>query len=164
LGRCPKGLRYSTPGFFVRGQAFHAIAAMTTKGFVAAHVTSNPLTADEFDKGFRAEILPLVKPGSVIVIDNWAGHHADAGWIRAVYQQGGRVEFLPAYSPVFQPIETGFFHSKRFMQAAYAMADAFGNSGAFLRAAMQTVSADAARMAFHTCQYKGTELFLWGYN
>lgn len=161
MGRCPRGLRLSEPGFFVRGQAYHALAAMTTTGFVGSYVTTDPFTSSEFEYGFMQSIAPLVRPGSVVIIDNWAGHHASDNWILDVYARGGRVMFLPAYSPTFNPIETGFFHAKRFMQANAQRAHTYGDVGDFLQAALQVVSAEAARMAFHTCTHDGDELYQW---
>lgn len=161
MGRCPRGLRLSSPGFFVRGQAYHALAAMTTTGFVGSYVTTDPFTSSEFELGFMQSIAPLVRPGSVVIIDNWAGHHANDNWILDVYARGGRVMFLPAYSPTFNPIETGFFHAKRFMQSNVRRAHTYGDVGDFLHAALQVVSAEAARMAFHTCKHDGDELYQW---
>ena len=44
---------------------------------------------------------------SVLVLDN-ARIHYDDWWISIVEDLGGRVEFLPPYSPDFNPIEQAF--------------------------------------------------------
>src|SRR5437660_1115159 len=46
-------------------------------------------------------------PNSVLVLDN-ARIHYDEEWISIVEGLGGRVLFLPPYSPDFNPIETVF--------------------------------------------------------
>ena len=46
-------------------------------------------------------------PNSVLVLDN-ARIHYDEEWISIVEGLGGRVLFLPPYSPDFNPIETIF--------------------------------------------------------
>jgi hypothetical protein len=116
---------------------------MTTTGFVGSYVTTDPFTSDEFERGFMQSNAPLVRPGSIVIIDNWAGHHAsdNCHWILVVYARGGSVMFLPAYTPTFNPIETGFFHAKRFLQSNAHRAHTYGHGvGDFLQAALQVVS------------------------
>lgn len=91
-----------------------------------------------------------MKPGTAIVIDNWAGHHADATWIFDTHAQGGAV-FFPTYTPTFNPIETGFFHMKRWMQA-HSAGD-YSTDDAFIRDALWSVGPEHAKMAFHSCTF-----------
>jgi DDE superfamily endonuclease len=52
---------------------------------------------------------------SVLVLDNARIHH-DEDLIDYIEAFGGRVEFLPPYSPDFNPIETCFSVIKSFLQ------------------------------------------------
>src|SRR5215475_11320169 len=52
---------------------------------------------------------------SVLVLDNARIHH-DEDLIKYIEAFGGRVEFLPPYSPDFNPIESSFSVIKSFLQ------------------------------------------------
>src|SRR5438270_3707127 len=52
---------------------------------------------------------------SVLILDNARIHH-DEDLIDYIEAFGGRVEFLPPYSPDFNPIETCFSVIKSFLQ------------------------------------------------
>ncbi len=52
---------------------------------------------------------------SVLVLDNARIHH-DKDLIEYIESFGGRVEFLPPYSPDFNPIESSFSVIKSFLQ------------------------------------------------
>ena len=52
---------------------------------------------------------------SVLVLDNARIHH-DQDLINYIEAFGGRVEFLPPYSPDFNPIESSFSVIKSFLQ------------------------------------------------
>ena len=61
---------------------------------------------------------PFPEPCSVIVLDNSSLHHDDLGtllWL--VEQRGGRLHFLPPYSPRLMPIEMAFGGVLRFLRA-----------------------------------------------
>jgi transposase len=70
---------------------------------------------------FRAYVeqvlVPTLRPGDVVVLDNLACHkHLDVR--AAIEQAGAHVRFLPPYSPDFNPIELAFAKLKAFMRAA----------------------------------------------
>jgi len=80
-------------------------AAMNVDGFIvpACLPVKGNCSADEFLFYFRSCLLPLVERGTVIVLDNASTHHAGivaAELEAAVAERGGRIEWLPAYSPV----------------------------------------------------------------
>lgn len=162
-GRGPRGERLHGSGHFVRGDTSHILAVFTVDGFVDAHVTKDAFDADEFVLGFEDVVLPLVKPfpgrDSVIVIDNFSGHHADPSWIVEVYRRGGRVRFLPPYSPEFQPVETGIYHAKDWIQKHAAERAACADDEQFIHRALHSVVKEHAAMAFHTCLWRGERVY-----
>ena len=162
-GRATIGHEARGEGHVVRGPASHVLACMTAEGFIDAAITQNAFDADEFLGGFRGHVLPYVQPYpgpcSLVVIDNWSGHHKDPSWIVEVYQRGGRVRFLPPYCPWFQPIETGIHHVKQWIKKHRRDVSTYTDHAAFLRAAMYSVGKSHAAEAFHTCVYAGEEIY-----
>ena len=60
---------------------------------------------------------PFPEPCSVIVLDNSSLHHDDLGTLEwLVEQRGGRLHFLPPYSPRLMPIEMAFGGVLRFLR------------------------------------------------
>ena len=54
-------------------------------------------------------VQPFPGPRSVVICDNVALHHAWGGMLRSMIEgQGGRLLYLPTYSPMLNPIEKGF--------------------------------------------------------
>ena len=47
---------------------------------------------------------PTLRPGDIVVMDNLAVHKV-AGIAEGIHTRGARVEYLPPYSPDFNPIE-----------------------------------------------------------
>ena len=56
--------------------------------------------------------MPALRPGMVVVMDNLACHKVD-GVERAIRAAGGRLVYLPPYSPDLNPIENAFSKLKR---------------------------------------------------
>ena len=55
-------------------------------------------------------------PNSVIVLDNCSVHHV-AGAVQSMQQKGSLVQFLPPYSPDYNPIEFLFAKVKSILRA-----------------------------------------------
>jgi transposase len=70
---------------------------------------------------FRAYIdqvlVPTLRPGDVVVLDNLAAHKQPEVRV-AIEQAGALLRFLPPYSPDFNPIELAFAKLKAFLRAA----------------------------------------------
>ena len=62
-------------------------------------------------------LVPTLRPGDVVVLDNLAVHKQPE--VRAaIAAVGAHVRFLPPYSPDFNPIELAFAKLKAFLRAA----------------------------------------------
>ena len=58
---------------------------------------------------------PFPGKNSVLVMDNARIHH-NAEWVSIIEELGGRVLFLPPYSPDFNPIKLAFSTIKAWLQ------------------------------------------------
>ena len=62
-------------------------------------------------------LVPTLRPGDVVVLDNLAVHKQPE--VRAAIERAGaHLRFLPPYSPDFNPIELAFAKLKAFLRAA----------------------------------------------
>jgi len=71
-------------------------------------------------------MLPFPQKNSVLVMDNARIHH-DEEFISIVEEFGGRVLFLPPYSPDFNPIELAFSVIKSWLQKYDIFVRSFDN-------------------------------------
>jgi transposase len=64
-------------------------------------------------------LVPTLSPGDVVVLDNLPAHKS-AVIQAAITARGARVEFLPSYSPDFNPIEEGWSKIKTILRTVKA--------------------------------------------
>jgi transposase len=95
------------------------VGALRSDGFIAPMVADGALNGELFLAYVRQVLVPELRPGDVVVMDNLASHHV-AGVAEAIGEAGGRVEYLPPYSPDLNPIENAFAKLKRLLRAAAA--------------------------------------------
>ena len=61
-------------------------------------------TGERFVQYLKETLLPTLKPGDIVVMDNMRSHHVKA--VREVLEEKGmKVLYLPPYSPDLNPIE-----------------------------------------------------------
>ena len=65
----------------------------------------------------RRELVPTLKPGDVVILDN-LGSHKGKAVSRAIRATGARLLFLPPYSPDLNPIELAFAKFKTGLRKA----------------------------------------------
>jgi transposase len=144
--RSPRGQR--APGEVPRnrGQNLTLLCGLTLAGPCAAWVVDGGVNADVFLTYLRAVLVPELRVGQVVVMDNLAAHHQHA--VRALIEQtGALLVFLPLYSPDFNPIELLFSKLKAAMRqlAARARASVIHALGT----ALDRGTADDAQAWFH---------------
>ena len=67
--------------------------------------------------GSSKKLVPTLRPGDIVILDNLASHKAKA--VRqAIRSTGTRLWFLPPYSPDLNPIEQAFAKIKHWMRNA----------------------------------------------
>jgi transposase len=71
-----------------------------------------PMTAARFRESVAAVLVPTLRPGDTVVLDNLPCHKG-AGVRAAIEAAGCHLVFLPPYSPDLNPIELAFAQLKR---------------------------------------------------
>lgn len=93
------------------------VATLGLHGLEAPAVFNGPIDNVTFYAYVTEVLVPTLRPGDVIVLDNLKVHHLPE--VRAAIEAAGAlVRFLPPYSPDFNPIELAFAKLKAFLRAA----------------------------------------------
>lgn len=116
-------------GWFMRGTVLVAetphghgttltfIGALRQDKIVAPCVFDGPINADHFVALVEQSLVPALKPGDIVVLDNLASHK-DLRARRAIRAAGARLFFLQPYSPDLNPIEMVFSKLKTLFRTA----------------------------------------------
>ncbi len=80
-------------------------------------VIDGPINGEWFEAYVAQVLVPTLKPGDVVILDNLSSHKRPAAreLIEAV---GATMMFLPPYSPDFNPIEKAFSKLKALLRKA----------------------------------------------
>lgn len=116
-GRCMKGerLRISVPHGHWKTTTF--IGALTLRGFIAPFVIDRPINRIAFETYVEKVLLPELRAGDIVVMDNLSSHKGPR--VREMIESvGARLEYLPPYSPDFNPIENAFSKLKALLRKA----------------------------------------------
>lgn len=103
-GRSPLGQRLTSPIPHGHYQTTTLIAAVRLKGPQAPWLFGGAMNGELFLAWIRQGLVPGLQPEDVVVMDNLATHKV-AGVREAIAGAGARLEYLPPYSPDFNPIE-----------------------------------------------------------
>ena len=117
--RAPRGQRVYGAVPRNHGQNVSVIGALGLQGMVAAWSVEGAVDTDVFDVFVRQVLVPALRPGDVVRLDNLNVHHASC-IEQAVQTAQGQVIFLPSYSPDFSPIEPCWSKVKTFLRGAAA--------------------------------------------
>jgi len=103
-GRSPVGCRLV--GAVPQGhyQTTTLIAAVRLKGPQAPCLFEGAMDGEMFLAWVKTGLAPVLESGDVVILDNLATHKV-AGVREALAAVGARLEYLPPYSPDFNPIE-----------------------------------------------------------
>lgn len=103
-GRAPRGERIYQEVAGARRERTSIISASQQGKLVAPLVFQGSCDTEVVDTYFERVLLPVLLPGSVIVLDN-ARFHQSSTTLRLVEAAGCQLLFLPSYSPDLNPIE-----------------------------------------------------------
>jgi len=93
------------------------IAALRHDRIDAPWVFDGPINAEAFTAYVNHELVPTLRPGDIVVMDNLSSHKGPA--IRkAIRAAGAHLFFLPPYSPDLNPIEQVFAKLKHLLRKA----------------------------------------------
>ena len=104
-----------------QGQRISVIAAMSAKGVLDCKIVTDSVTGDTFYDFVLSNLLAHLQPfdGSnthcVVILDNASIHHTGPA-VSAIEETGALVQFLPPYSPDYNPIEEAFSKVKTTMK------------------------------------------------
>jgi transposase len=93
------------------------VAALRLDGLHATAVFDGPIDSPTFLAYVEQVLLPTLRPGDVVVLDNLAAHK-QPDVRRVIEAAGAQLRFLPPYSPDFNPIELAFAKLKAFLRTA----------------------------------------------
>jgi transposase len=80
------------------------VAGLRLSGIVAPMVLDGPLNRPAFEAYVDQVLVPELRPGDVVIMDNLASHKSPIARA-AIEAAGAELRFLPPYSPDFNPIE-----------------------------------------------------------
>jgi transposase len=93
------------------------LAALRSGAITAPCVFDGPINGESFLLYVQQILVPTLKPGDIVIMDNLGSHKADA--IRKnIAAAGARLLFLPPYSPDLNPIEQAFSKLKHHLRKA----------------------------------------------
>jgi len=83
------------------------VAGLRMTGIVAPMVLDGPVNGDWFEAYVTQVLVPELRPGDVVIMDNLSSHKRTAVQTN-IEAAGGALRFRPPYSPDFNPIEKAF--------------------------------------------------------
>lgn len=118
-GRAPKGERCRAPVPHGHWKTTTFIGALRLSGMTAPMTLDGAMHGDAFVAYVEQVLVPTLKPGDIVVMDNLPAHKSAAAR-RAIEKAGAELHFLPPYSPDFNPIEMAFSKIKALLKKAAA--------------------------------------------
>ena len=118
-GRSPRGQRLIAKVPHGRWRTLTFLAALRRDRIEAPCVIDGPINGESFLAYVEQFLVPTLKPGDIVVIDN-LGSHKGKAVRRAIRAAGAKLFFLPPYSPDLNPIEQVFAKLKHLLRKAAA--------------------------------------------
>ena len=98
-----------------RGHVLTLIGALSVDGIEALMTVEGGTNAAVFRSFVDDHLVPILRHGDVVVMDNLGAHHA-TGIREAIEAAGARVLYLPPYSPDLNPIELAWSKLKAILR------------------------------------------------
>jgi transposase len=118
-GRAPRGERCRVAVPFGHWKTITVTAGLRASGLTAIALLDGPMTGDRFRSYVEDTLVPILKRGDTVILDNLPAHKV-AGIRERVEAAGARLLYLPAYSPDLNPIEQAFAKLKAILRAEAA--------------------------------------------
>lgn len=152
-GRSPRGTRLHDHTPCSHWQTQTVIAALRPDALTAPAVFDGPIDNASFRAYVEQVLVPTLRPGDVVVLDNLAVHKQPE--VRAAIEQvGAHLRFLPPYSPDFNPIEQAFAKLKAFLRAVRPRS--FDEVSALVAIALTLFTPTECRNYVRNCGYRLT--------
>ena len=126
------------------------ISGMRLSGPCAPWLFGGPMNGEMFLAWVAQGLAPTLQKGDVVIMDNLATHKIH-GIVEALEAAGARLQFLPPYSPDFNPIENMWSKIKQILrsQAPRTESELLRASNA----AFQAISTADCKSFFFDAQY-----------
>jgi transposase len=149
-GRSPRGERCRASGPAGHWKICTMIGAVRVDGPLICSTLDGPVDQTSFLAWVQDDLCPVLRPGDVVCMDNLSAHKSPK--VReAIESTGARLEYLPPYSPDFNPIENMWSKVKEALRsAAERTMEAVGQA---VTRALATVSEADCRGFFANCGY-----------
>ena len=116
-GRAPRGKRLVAKAPHGRWRTLTFLAALRHDRIDAPCVIDGPINGESFRAYVEQILVPVLKPGDIVIIDN-LGSHKGKAVRQAIRSVGAKLLFLPPYSPDLNPIEQCFAKLKTLLRKA----------------------------------------------
>ena len=116
-GRCARGRRLAAKVPHGRWRTLTFLAALRVNRIDAPCVIDGPINGRSFLAYIEQVLVPTLKPGDVVIMDN-LGSHKGKAVRQAIRAAGAKLLFLPPYSPDLNPIEQVFAKLKTLLRKA----------------------------------------------
>ena len=127
------------------------VCAVRLQGAIAGAVVKGPMDGDVFVAWIRDALLPSLRPGDIVVMDNLPAHKRPD--VRAMIETAGcELRMLPPYSPDLNPIEMMWSKVKQLVRGDEPRT--FDDLVQSVFNAMDAVSANDAGGFFRHCGYR----------
>ena len=152
-GYAPRGQRLYLSVPRNRGKNTTLLSSMSLEGIGPSLAVEGATTSRVFETYVEKVLLPSLKEGQVVVMDNLSAHKPKR--IRELIEQRGcKLVYLPSYSPDYNPIEEAFAKIKNLLRKAAArskeaLVEAIG-------AALSAITAEDIRGYFQHAGYCST--------
>jgi transposase len=150
FGRAAPGERIAEGVPQNRGENVTLLAAIGLGGVSAPMTVNGAVDGEVFLAYVRAVLCPTLCAGDIVVMDNLSAHQV-AGVREAIAAKGARVEYLPPYSPDYNPIEKCWSKLKTFLRRVKARTREALEAA--LKEALLTITEADARAWFAHCGY-----------
>src|SRR5262252_10593420 len=116
-GWAPRGRKLLAKAPQGRWRTLTFLAALRADRIDAPCVIDGPINGESFLAYVEQALVPTLKPGDIVIIDNLGSHKGKA--VRhAIRAAGAKLFFLPKYSPDLNPIEKFFAKLKHWLRKA----------------------------------------------
>jgi transposase len=149
-GRSPKGEPLVCPVPHGHWKTTTFVAALRIGGLTCPLVVDGAMTGDLFVAYVKQQLVPTLKEGDVVVLDNLVCHRREEAR-EAIEGAGCTLLFLPPYSPDLNPIEPAFAKLKALLRSAGERT--VEGLWAFLGAALDAFAPEECSNYFRHCGY-----------
>ena len=150
-GWCRKGQRLKEHVPHGHWTTLTFLAALRVDQVTAPGVFNGPINGECFLAYVEQVLVPSLRQGDVVVMDNLGSHKAKATR-DAITGAGARLIFLPAYSPDLNPIEQTFSKIKSVLRKA--MGRTVPEVEAAIKAVLPTISPTECQNYFRNAGYR----------